>query len=212
MLGRSIEQTGKEEEEKEEVVEEVGKMMMVIMMRVMVIADDSPRLCDKSKLDDDDDARTFFYFLLLLSNKNLDTFFPFLVAVVFCLSQFTNCLLPPLFPNPPRNATMAAVADCAHQEREGRGGALSAHLSRHHRPEAAHRGGRAEGPQQVCPPRPVGDAQSVGAGQLAPARHQDRDHQAVRTGTCKSFGGVFLEIGKFWGIGFCKAFIFFICC
>ncbi len=90
---------------------------------------------------------------------------------------------------------MAAAADCAHQEREGRGGAFSAHLSRHHRPEAAHRGGRAEGPQQVCPPRPVGDAQSVGAGQqLAPARHQDRDHQAVRTGTCKSIGGSFWQI------------------
>ncbi len=80
---------------------------------------------------------------------------------------------------------MAAAADCAHQEREGRGGALSAHLSRHHRPQAAHRGGRPEGPEQVCPPSSVGHSQSLSARQLASARHQDGNYQAVRSGTCK---------------------------
>lgn len=83
---------------------------------------------------------------------------------------------------------MATAADCAHQEREGRRRPLSAHLPGHYRPEAAHRGGRPEGTQQVCPPGSLGDEESLGPDesvQLTPACHQDGDDQAVRLGTCK---------------------------
>ena len=83
---------------------------------------------------------------------------------------------------------MVTLTDCTDQKRKGCGGAVFAHLSRHHRAQATDRGGCTEGIEQVCPSRTIGDEVAFGARLtvlLALAGDQNGRHEAICVGSCK---------------------------
>lgn len=91
---------------------------------------------------------------------------------------------------------MAATADSADKERARPGGAVPAHLSGHHRAQAANRDGRHQGrPVEIRQAREIGHQVAIGprvAVQLTPASHKGLGHanrhgQADALGTCKYY-------------------------
>lgn len=89
-----------------------------------------------------------------------------------------------------RHSLMASVAHCAHQKREGRCGPFFAHLSRHHRPQAAHRRRCSERrAQQVRTTGPLCHQKPVSAGSAihcSSSCYQGRAAQALKPWPSKS--------------------------
>lgn len=90
---------------------------------------------------------------------------------------------------------MAAPANSAHQERAGPCGPVPADVSRHHRPQTAHRDGRQQRRSlQIRQTRQIGHQVEIGPSfsvQLTPAGpegYSRADHrQTIAFGSCKSF-------------------------
>lgn len=89
---------------------------------------------------------------------------------------------------------MAAIANSAHQKRTRPRGLISADISRHHRPEAAHRNGRQQRrsfqvrqTRQISYQIEIGSSFSVQLPFAGFERHNCTDyHQTIASGSCKS--------------------------